>query len=180
MLWQLYNIIPNNNMHLQHASNVPTTVLGEPIIYILRQHWKLQGNKKRFSKKGFAQNSLAQKNLLIMRNTQRAQGTSPTRVMQQAEEVSGVASRLPPRSCPTHSPFQSAVCAVVPRLGPGPEAGISHCQLSRGGGLKCAVMYLLLLLAASFWCPWMTNSQSRQYAGMTSLGSVECELCTQQ
>lgn len=44
-------------------------------------------------------------------------------------------------------------------LGSGPDSEIYCCQLS-SGGLKCAVMYLLSLLAALFCCPWMTDSHS--------------------
>lgn len=38
----------------------------------------------------------------------------PTRVIQQAAEVCEVPSGLPRCSCPSFSPFQRAVCAVVP------------------------------------------------------------------
>lgn len=88
------------------------------------QRWKLGGKKKRergfLKERSFLERSCPEKFSHNHKHTptDRRQWTSshsvPTRVMQQAAEVCEVASWLPRCSCPPFSPFQSAVCAVVP------------------------------------------------------------------
>lgn len=95
----------------------------------------------------------------------------PTRVIQQAAEVCEVPSGLPRCSCPSFSPFQRAACAVVP-IWAWSRFRDSTLPVS-SGGLKCAVMYLLSLLAALFCCPWMTDFHTLWMDDITALRGMQ-------
>lgn len=124
-----------------------------------RQQKKLGGGVRGLRRRLFTRTPLPRKEIIItntlVHTTNRLQLGSCSWQRRSGRWHPGPHDAAVPPFLPLQSYVNVHVRACVQLLfplGPGPEPEFQRCQLS-SGGLKCAVMYLLSLLAALFCCP---------------------------